>query len=451
MSERSDLIVIGGGSGGIAAARRAASHGAKVTLIERERLGGTCVNVGCVPKKVVWNAGQLAESIDDAEQYGFAVRRGPIDFARFKEKRDGYVARLNEIYRKNLEKDGVAIVTGSASFVAADTIEVDSRRYSATHILIATGAASEKPDLPGVELGDCSYDFFQWPALPRSVVLIGGGYIAVELAGALHALGVETCLATRGDHPLRHFDAMLGYELARDYERRGLRLEKNFVTARASRDADGRLSVFGADGRQIQAEKILWAIGRKPELSGLAVDRIGLRCNERGAVLVDAYQNTNVAGVYAVGDVTDHHNLTPVAIASGRRLADRLFGGAADAHLDYDFIPTVVFSDPPIGSVGLSEEQARAQHDQVTIYESSFVNMYYALTDYKVPSRMKLVCVGAEERVVGLHIIGRGADEMLQGFAVALRMGARKLDFDRTVAIHPTAAEELVTMRQPRG
>ncbi|MBX7057696.1 MAG: glutathione-disulfide reductase [Leptospirales bacterium] len=450
MQTEFDFLVLGGGSGGIAAARRAASYGARVALIERQRLGGTCVNVGCVPKKVMWNAAQLQEAMIEAQAYGFRLQQPWLDFSALKQSRDAYVARLNEIYRSNLLKDGIEIVEASARFVAPGVVEAGQRQLRAPHILIAVGAKPERPELKGAELGESSDDFFTWTELPKSLMVVGAGYIAVELAGALQALGVKVTLLTRGEFPLRHFDAMLGAELAAEYRRKGMQLEGSFTPLRLWRDG-GELRLESNSGKVYGAEKLLWAIGRRPNTSGLGLETIGLQCDPKGGIAVDAFQNAQSAGVYAVGDVTNGPALTPVAIAAGRRLADRLFGGQSDARLEYDLIPTVVFSDPPIGAVGLSEQEALAKYGAATVYESRFINMYYALQSEKPVTRMKLICCGDEQRVVGLQVIGRGADEMTQGFAVALRMGARKVDFDRTIAIHPTAAEEFVTMRNARS
>ncbi len=443
-----DLICIGGGSGGLACAQRAAEYGAKVAVIEPKPLGGTCVNVGCVPKKVMWNAASLALGIADAADYGFEVSAGGSDWALLKSKRDAYVTRLNGIYERNLNAKGVAYIKGTARFLDAHTVEVGDRRLSARHVVIATGGHPTLPPLPGAELGISSDGFFALDARPKRVAVVGSGYIASELAGAFHELGADVEMFIRKDHLLTHFDSMLGKSLKREMSALGVKIHDH-VVPKGVRENAGLRTLLAEDGREFGGfDCLLWAIGRQPNVAGLELERAGVAVDESDFVVTDAFQNTNVAGVYAVGDVTGRAALTPVAIAAGRRLSDRLFGGKTDRHLNYDMIPTVVFTHPPIGTVGATEAEARAQYgDAVKVYVADFTPMYHALTVRKSHTDMKLVCVGAEQRIVGCHIIGAGADEMLQGFAVAMRMGATKRDFDDTVAIHPTSAEELVTMR----
>ena len=443
-----DLVVVGGGSGGLACAQRAAEYGAKVALIESHRLGGTCVNVGCVPKKVMWNAAQIAAAIEDAKDYGFDVSPAEHDWLALKGKRDGYVARLNAIYERNLAAKGVEYVAARASFLDARTLEAAGRRFHARHVVIATGGRPVVPALPGAEFGIDSDGFLALEARPERVAIVGSGYVACELAGAFHGLGVSVDLFVRKDRPLTHFDAMLGESLLREMRAQGIAVHTHVTPAAVRRSGDA-LALLAADDREFGGfDALLWAVGRRPNVADLGLERTGVRVDPDGFVITDAFQDTNVDGVHAIGDVTGRAALTPVAIAAGRRLSDRLFGGAKDRHLDYDAIPTVVFTHPPIGTVGLSEAEARARHgDEVQVYRSDFVGMYHAVTARKPRTDMKLVCVGPERRIVGCHVIGAGADEMLQGFAVAIRMGATKRDFDDTVAIHPTSAEELVTMR----
>jgi glutathione reductase (NADPH) len=450
-SEAFDLICIGGGSGGLACAQRAAEYGAKSVVIESGRLGGTCVNVGCVPKKVMWNAAGIALALADAGDYGFgSAGAAPpgSDWALLKHKRDAYVARLNGIYARNLEVKGVACLKGRARFIDAHTVEVAGRRCSAAHIVIATGGHPTIPSVPGADLGITSDGFFELEQRPRRVAVVGSGYIACELASAFHELGSRAELFIRRDHLLTQFDVMLGKSLMREMSAEGLAIHTGIVPAALS-ESSGRKTLTAADGREFpDFDAILWAIGRAANVAALDLDAAGVAVDPAGFIPTDAFQDTAVAGIHAIGDVTGRAQLTPVAIAAGRRLADRLFGGKRDRHLDYEGIPTVVFTHPPIGTVGLSESEARAKYgDAVKVYVSDFTAMYHALTARKSRTDMKLVCVGPEERVVGCHIIGAGADEMLQGFAVAMRMGATKRDFDDTVAIHPTSAEELVTMR----
>lgn len=465
-----DLVVIGGGSGGIASARRAAAHGARVALVEGGRLGGTCVNVGCVPKKICWSAALVAEHIEQAAGYGFDVDVRSFDYARLVRARDEYVARLNGIYARNLEEAGVTRVEGWAELLGAGKVRIrggsrgrggpgegvpdpglrsPEMTLEARHVLIATGSRPRRPSVPGAELGMTSDDFFALTELPRRVAIVGGGYVAVELASILVALGCEVSLAFRRDRLLLGFDDLVRETLGKALERTGVRLVPGFEPAALERAGVAGMLLHARDGRSIGGvDALLWAVGRDPNVQGLGLEAAGVTTDAEGHVLVDEWQATSASGVFAVGDVTGKVPLTPVAIAAGRRLADRLFGGVADARLDYEDVPTVVFSHPPVGAVGLTEEMARSRHgDRVRVYTARFTNLHYAVTERKLPTAMKLVVVGEEERVVGVHVVGLGADELLQGFAVAVKLGARKRDLNATVAIHPTAAEELVLMR----
>jgi glutathione reductase (NADPH) len=443
-----DLISVGGGSGGLACAQRAAEYGAKAAVIEPHRLGGTCVNVGCVPKKIMWNAAGVALSLQDAGDYGFDVKVGMSDWAELKRKRDAYVLRLNGIYERNLSAKGVELVRGAARFVDAHTVEVNGQRLSARHIVIATGGKPALPNIPGAELGISSDGFFDLEALPKRVAVIGSGYIACELAASFHELGSQVEHFIRKDRLLTNFDVMLGKSLMREVRAMGMKVQEQVVPA-AVHHVSGKKTLVAQDGREFPGfDCVLWAIGRDANVAGLDLQKAGVALDDLSYVITDGFQNTNVAGVYAIGDVTGRAALTPVAIAAGRRLSDRLFGGKPERHLEYSMIPTVIFTHPPIGTVGASEAEARAQHgDAVKVYVADFTPMYHAMTARKTHTDMKLVCVGPEQRILGCHILGNGADEMLQGFAVAIRMGATKADFDDTVAIHPTSAEELVTMR----
>jgi len=444
-----DFIVIGGGSGGLAAAQRAAQYGARTLLFEPGRLGGTCVNVGCVPKKVMWTAAQLGHAIQDAKHYGFDVSIAGHNWPRLKAARDDYVSWLNGIYARNLERRNVALVRRRASLCSPhEVIDEQGEIYRARHILIATGGYPVVPRLPGASLGITSDGFFELDRCPRRAAVVGSGYIAVELAGVLQSLGAEVTQFVRYDTVLRSFDAMLSARLMQALAALGVEVVTGAVP-QAVTQTDGLTYVVG-DGREFGGfDCLIWAIGRQPSTRGMGLDRNGIALDGDGNVRVDKFQTTSVPSVYAVGDVTGQAQLTPVAIAAGRRLADRVFGNQSERHLSYEIIPTVVFSHPPIGTVGLSEQEARARYpaDSLKIYTSEFVPMYYALSEDRPKTAMKLVTLGAEERVIGCHIIGPGADEMLQGFAVAITMGARKSDLDDTVAIHPTSAEELVTMR----
>lgn len=442
-----DLIVIGGGSGGVATARRAAEYGARVLLIEGARLGGTCVNVGCVPKKVMWYASNIAQTMEDAAGYGFSVGDTTFDWNALKQRRDAYIARLNGIYGGMLDKAGVDVVKGLARFVGPHTVEVAGKRFSAPHIVIATGGRPLVPDLPGAELGIDSDGFFALEQQPRRVAVVGAGYIAVELAGVFNGLGSEVTMLVRGKQLLRNFDALLADELMTQMREDDVNLRFETRVSALHRLPDGAIEVSCEDGTRLEVDALVWATGRGANTAALDLPAAGIEAEASGVIPVDAYQNTNVAGVYAIGDIIGRAELTPVAIAAGRRLAARLFLGMADSRLDYENIPTVVFSHPPIGTVGLTEEAARARFAEVKVYTTRFTSMYHALTAHRPKTSMKLVCVGTDERIVGAHVIGDGADEMLQGFAVAVKMGARKADFDDTVAIHPTSAEEFVTLR----
>lgn len=447
-----DYVVIGGGSGGLASARRAASHGARVLLVEAGRLGGTCVNVGCIPKKITYSAAFISETMRDAEGYGFAPVTPRLDYAAFKAARDATIERLNGIYERNLLKDGVTLVRGTGRLmgdaVVVRTAEAELE-FRAPHVLLATGGRPSRPEIPGADLGETSDDFFGWTLLPRSVCVVGAGYIGAELVGSLVALGVGVTWVFRGELPLRGFDRDVAERLVEAVDKSGGVVVPGMTPIAIERSDDGLvLSASGESTRELGPfERVILATGRAANTESLGLEQAGVRI-ERGFVWTDEWQNTSRAGVYAVGDVTARLALTPVAIAAGRRLSDRLFGGQADARLDYDNVPTVVFSHPPIGRVGLTEAEARATFGEpIRVYTSRFTDTYFTVGERRVPTFMKLVTAGEAERIVGIHVIGRSADELIQGFAVAVRMGATKADFDRTVAIHPTAAEELVTMR----
>ena len=442
-----DIIAMGGGSGGLAVAQRAAEYGARAAVIEQGRLGGTCVNAGCVPKKVLWNAAHIVEGARDAAGYGISLPEAKVDWEDMRNRRDAYIVRLNGVYARNLEKRGVVHISGRATFQDAHTVVVGSNRYTADHIVVATGGQPLRPALPGQQLGLTSDEFFAMNSRPNRVAVIGSGYIAVEIAGVLNAFGSKVELVARGDTVLREFDTLVQSALMREMRSAGIEFHLNTLTASLAQDAGG-IHLTSADGSRLGGfDAVIWALGRQPSTADLQIERAGLRTDAQGFLRTDAYQQTTVASIYAIGDVTGRSALTPVAIAAGRRLADRLFNGQIDRHLDYSGIPTVVFSHPPVGTVGLTEAQARADHAHVEIKTTAFVPMYYALTERRQRCEMKLVLAGAEQRVVGCHIVGDGADEMLQGFAVAMRMGATLKDFQNTVAIHPTNAEELVTMR----
>jgi glutathione reductase (NADPH) len=396
----------------------------------------------------MWYGAANAHLLKDAKDYGFSVTGGAFDWGRLKASRDAYVSRLNDAYRSRLQSNEIVELGGSARFVAAKTVEIDAARYSADHVLIAVGSTPRYPDVPGAELGISSDGFFDLQRCPGRVVVVGGGYIAVELSGMFQALGARVSMAIRRDLPLRGFDQTIREALLEEMRSAGIEVLAETQVERVEQRA-GKLHLACSGDRLFEdVDVLLWAIGRDPNTLGLGLETTGVDTRADGSIITDAFQNTSVEGVYAVGDVAGRFALTPVAIAAGRRLADRIFGGMTDRKLEYEMIPTVIFSHPPIGTVGMTETEARSLHGEVVrVYESRFTPMYYAFTAVKHQAIMKLVVVGEEERIVGCHVMGQGADEMMQGFAVAIRMGARKRDFDDTVAIHPTSAEEFVTMR----
>lgn len=462
-------LVVGGGSGGLGCGRRAASYGARVAMIESGRLGGTCVNVGCVPKKVMWNATMIAEALHDSKEYGFQWNGAEVPklaWATMKEKRDAYIQRLNGIYANNLKNDKVTQIQGFAKFTGNRTVEVNGVSYHAPHVVIAPGGypLMDEQNIKGaLEYCINSDGFFDLPEQPKKVAVIGAGYIAVELAGVFNGLGSETHLFVRQDKALRKFDHTLVEVLDEEMRKSGVNIHNHTRIQEVSKDAaaaSGPLTIHFTQAEAKDGERlaktlsgfdcVVLAIGRGPKTAGMQLDKAGVNVDKvTGYVQVDAFQNTSAPGVYALGDVCGRVELTPVAIAAGRALSERLFNGKHDSKMDYDSVPTVIFSHPPIGTCGLTEAEAvhRYGKEKVTIYKSRFTNMYFSLLTRKQATSMKLICVGSEEKVVGVHIIGLGADEMLQGFSVALRAGLSKADFDRCCAIHPTASEEMVTMR----
>lgn len=450
MSQHFDLIAIGGGSGGLAVAEKAAQLGRRVAVIESGKLGGTCVNAGCVPKKVMWFGAQLASAIADAPAYGLQVRSEGFDWAKLLAGRNQYVAAINEYWDTYVEHEGIRRIQGQARLLDRQTVAVGDQEYRADHLVIATGGRPMVPHMPGAELGITSDGFFELETQPKRVAIIGGGYVGVELAGLLRAFGSEVTLVALEDRVLWLFDPMISATLAANMAADGISMRLEFEVAALDRDGAG-LVLVARDGERLTGfDTILWAVGRTPNTAELSLEAAGVERLPNGIIPTDELQNTNVPGIYAIGDVTGREPLTPVAIAAGRRLAERLFGGKPHLKLDYENIPTVVFAHPPVGKVGLTEPEARERYgDTLTVYETSFTPMRYALSAHGPKTAMKLICTGPEERLVGIHLIGDGVDEMLQGFAVALKMGATKADLDNTVAIHPCSAEELVTLKVP--
>lgn len=453
MSKHFDLIAIGAGSGGLSVAERAASYGAKCAVIESGELGGTCVNVGCVPKKVMWYGASVAHSLRDAPDYGFDLEQKGFNWEKLVVKRDNMIAGINDWYYDFLAQSGVELIEGYANFIDDKTIEVDGETYTADQIVISTGGRPiVDENIEGHEHGITSDGFFEDldETCPKKVVVIGGGYIALELAGMLQALGSQTHVMHQGWPVLLGFDDMLRDLLRKEMEQDGITFDDDNKLAKIEKQADGKLTISLENGDVLSdVDQLLWAIGRKPNTDNIGLDNTSIELARGGFVPVDEYQETSIKGVYAIGDITGQAQLTPVAIAAGRRMADRLYGGMEGRKMDYSLIPTVVFTHPPMATVGLTEEKAKEEYgdDAVKVYRTDFVPMYYSLVRHKVKTAMKMVVVGDDEKVVGVHMMGLGVDEMLQGFAVAIRMGATKKDFDDTVAIHPTSSEELVTMR----
>jgi glutathione reductase (NADPH) len=445
-----DLIVIGGGSGGLAAAFRAAHHGARVAMLEPGLLGGTCVNVGCVPKKAMWLAADIAGKLAMAPTLGFDVASAALDWNVFVAHRQRYIANIHDSYRKRLDAAGIATLPVYGKLVDARTVACsDGVRLRAPQILLATGGRPQRPSIPGAELGLVSDDFFNFCNAPARVAIVGGGYIAVELAGVLQALGSRVELFVRRRRLLSSFDEDLTAQLAEDYRQHGLQLHFDYPLQSVERADGGRVQLRDSHGAMSEPfDAVILATGRRPNSDGIGLEQVGVALDAHGHVVVDDFQRSSIAGIHAVGDVCSKIALTPVAIAAARRLMDRLFGGKPDAKLDYADIATVVFAHPPLGMVGLTEAAARLQFgDAVRTYRAGFRPMLHALADSPQRSLFKLVCVGEEERVVGIHLLGEGSDEILQGFAVALKCGIRKRDLDDVVAIHPTSAEEVVLMR----
>lgn len=442
-----DFFTIGAGSGGVRASRMAAGYGARVAVAEKQRLGGTCVNVGCIPKKLLVYASHYAEDFRDAAGYGWTVGAREFSWPALIANKDREIARLNGIYQSLLESAGVEILRGHASVLDAHTVAVDGRSYTAEHILLATGSAPVWPEIPGAELAITSDEMFALEEQPERVLVVGGGYIAVEFAGILHGLGSRVTQIYRGPLFLRGFDSDIRTALAEEMRKKSIDLRFDTEVVGLER-VPGGIRVLLAGGDELEVDQVLYAIGRRPLTADLGLQAAGVEVSPAGAVIVDEYSRTNVPGIYAIGDITDRIQLTPVAIHEGMALTATLFDGRPTP-VDHADVPSAVFSQPSIGSVGQTEEEARKACGAIEIFRSRFRALKHTLTGSDETMMMKLIVDAASRRVVGLHVLGPEAGEIVQGFAVAIKAGLTKEQFDATVGIHPTAAEELVTMRTP--
>ncbi|WP_119328821.1 glutathione-disulfide reductase [Cysteiniphilum halobium] len=450
-----DLICIGGGSGGIAAGVQAARFGKKVAIIEAKDLGGTCVNRGCVPKKAMWYAANLASRLKhDYQGYGFDLDVKGFNWQTLKNKRETYISNIHQFYNKLFGTQKITPFKGWGSFKDKNTIIIDNENsqteISADHIYICPGAYPLTPPIPGAEYGITSDDFFELDTQPQKAVVVGGGYIGVEIAGVFHELGTKTHLLIRRDKPLKEFDEMLSDELLSSMQMLQMDVKTHTNIIKVIKKTSGLLDIHLNNSDVLyDVDCLVWATGRAPLTDNLGLENAGVKLNDNGTIIVDEYQTTTVPHIFALGDATGAAQLTPVAIAAGRRLSRRLFNGENKLKLDTHLIPTVVFSHPAIGTVGLSEKEANKKYgkDNIKIYQSKFTPLFAAISGFRLPTVMKLIVAGVDEKVVGCHLIGLDADEILQGFAVAIQMGATKQDLDNTIAIHPTSAEELVTMR----
>jgi glutathione reductase (NADPH) len=442
-----DLFVIGGGSGGVRGARIAAGYGAKVGLAEEAMLGGTCVNVGCIPKKLFVYASHYAEAFEDARAYGWSPTSGGFDWATLLANKDEEIARLNGVYGRILRRAGVEVHAERATLVGPHEVVVGERHFRCKYIMVAVGGRPRLPDIPGAELADTSNEAFHWKELPKRVLIVGGGYIAVEFAGILHGMGCQVRLAYRGPLFLRGFDDDVRAHLADEMRRKGIDLCFELEVEELEK-TEGGVRAFFSDETDAEYDAVLFAIGRVPKVAGLGLEDAGVKVDEYGAIIVDEYSQTSVPSVYAVGDVTNRVQLTPVALAEGMAVAATLFDNRPTKP-DHETVPSAVFSQPEIGTVGLTEGEAHGRFGQIDVYRSSFRPLLHTLTGREEKTLMKLVVDRKTQRVVGMHMVGPHAGEITQGFAVAIKMGASKAQFDETIGIHPTAAEELVTMRTP--
>ncbi|HKI64019.1 MAG TPA: glutathione-disulfide reductase [Burkholderiales bacterium] len=442
-----DLFTIGGGSGGVRASRVAATYGARVAIAESGRFGGTCVNIGCIPKKLFSYAAHFRDDFEDAAAYGWSLAKQGFDWRTLVANKDKEIARLNAVYERLLASAGVEIVRGRAALRDAHTVEVAGRSWSAKHILIATGSRPQVPDIPGKSHAITSDAVFHLERLPPRAIVVGGGYIAVEFASIFNGLGVQTTLAYRRHRLLREFDVELGTRLGEEIQKKGVIVHFGAEPESIAKLPDGVLEVAYGDGMHARAELVLFATGRVPNSKGLGLEVAGVKLGPIGEVLVDAFSRSSVASIHAIGDVTNRINLTPVATAEGMALAKTLFGGEPTA-MDYDNVPTAVFANPNLATVGLSEETARERYPKLQVYKTAFRSLKHTLTASEEKTFMKLVVDADSQRVVGAQMIGPDAGEIIQGIAIAVKLGASKAQFDATIGIHPTAAEEFVTMRE---
>jgi glutathione reductase (NADPH) len=443
MRKHYDMIAIGAGSGGLSAVERASEYGKKCAVVEVNQVGGTCVNVGCVPKKVMWFAANAAQTIKSSNGFGFDISINDFSWTKLKDGRENYINGINEWYDGYLEKLGIDYFHGFGKLIDKNTISVNGENLTADTIVLSPGGEPSVPKIEGAKYGITSDGFFELNELPKRVAVVGGGYIGVELAGVLNSLGSEVSLFVRSQKLLNGFDELIQSSLENDYREHGIKIEFGTSIDKISKDKTLHTNKGDFSGY----EQIIWTVGRDPLTQHLGLENAGVKTDQRGFILTNKFQKTNIGNIYALGDATGRAPLTPVAIAAGRRLSDRLYNNMKNRRLSYENIPTVVFTHPPIGTIGMTEEEARKKFKNVKVYQSQFTPMADALSDHKTTTALKLVCVNNNEKVVGCHIMGHGADEMLQGFAVAIKMGATKKQFDDTVAIHPTSAEELVTMR----
>lgn len=444
-----DLFVIGAGSGGVRAARMAASKGVRVAVAEDRYMGGTCVNVGCVPKKLYVYASRYSEEVEHAKGFGWNLGPGKFHWQTLKNNKVTEIERLNGIYESLLGNTGVEVIEGRGKLTGPHSVEVNGREYSAERILLATGGWPSVPDLPGAEHAITSNEIFDLDEFPSRLLIVGGGYIAVEFAGVFNSLGSEVTMINRGDMILRGFDEEVRQFIYEEMQKKGVDIRFKLTVTEIKPAADGGYWVTLSDGQQVQADQVLFATGRHPNSGGIGLEEVGVEVNDKGAVMVDEHLQTSVPSIFALGDLIDRMALTPVALAEGMLLVKKLYQNQADADLSYEMIPTAVFSQPNMASVGLTEEQAIERYQHVAVYVSKFRAMKHTLSGSDEKTLMKLMVDQDSDRVIGIHMVGDDAGEIIQGLAVAMKAGASKAHFDETIGIHPTAAEEFVTMREP--